>query len=122
MFTVQELLEDYNWKEAFSFAKFEIEDIAEVIALEEGENDGDSWAGVFKLKDGNYGYIDAWCDYTGWDCRSGGDSAIASTLEELQRFHLTKNIRTRLGMRLDDLDGQIINLSGGLMQFITIVI
>ena len=115
MATVQELLDNYDWCEAFAYAKFDIEDIDQIIALDEGYNDGESWVGVFKLKDGNYGYVDAWCDYTGWDCRSGGDSAIASTLEELQRFHLTKNIRTRLGMRLDDLDGQTINLSSGLM-------
>ena len=115
MFTVQTLLEDYNWREAFQFARFNIEDVAEIIVAEEGENDAESWVGVFKLKNGNYGYVDAWCDYTGWDCQSGGDSAIAPTLEELQRFHLTKNIRERLGMRLDDLDGQRIELSGGLM-------
>lgn len=110
MFTIQKLLDNYDWKEAFQFAEFNIEDVEEIIALEEGENDGDSWVGVFKLKNGYYGYVDAWCDYTGWDCQSGGDSGVASTFEELQRFHLTKTIRTRLNMRLDDLDGQRIEL------------
>ena len=102
--TLEELKKDYSWGEAFSYAPFNLDDVAEVLHYEEGENDGDSWVGVFKLKDGRYGYVDAWCDYTGWDCQAGGDGAIRDTFEDLQRWELTTIIRRRLGIELTDLD------------------
>ena len=102
--TLQELNEDYNWDNAFGYAPFSREDVAEIIAYEEGQNDGDSWVGVFKLKDGRFGYVDAWCDYTGWDCQAGGDGEVSDTLEHLVRFELTSKNRRRLKMELADLD------------------
>lgn len=85
-------LENYNWKEAFKYASgericdaghvhgvpertllddvapgsFDREDVEEILYIEEGENDGDSWIGVFRLKDGRFACLRAWCDYTGW--------------------------------------------------------
>ena len=41
-------------------------DVVEVIAASNGENDGDSWVGVFRLVDGRYLAVSASCDYTGW--------------------------------------------------------
>lgn len=99
-----EFLNDYNWREALNFADFNSSDIKRVVAYDQGENDGDSWVLVAELNDGRFGYVDAWCDYTGWDCQSGGSSEIADSLEELQRFHLTSKIRRRLDMVLEDLD------------------
>lgn len=43
------------------------EDVVEIIAMEDGENDQMDWVGVFKLKDGRYLALEAGCDYTGWD-------------------------------------------------------
>jgi hypothetical protein len=40
--------------------------IAEVIAEEEGENDGNEWIAVAILKDGRVAHLSAGCDYTGW--------------------------------------------------------
>lgn len=61
-------LEDSDWQEAFVYAdNFCIEDVCCIVALEEGCNDSESWLGFFKLKDGRYAALDAWCDYTGWD-------------------------------------------------------
>ena len=97
-------LNTYDWRSAFDYAPFSTDDVAEILYYEEGYNDGDSWVGVFKLKDGKFGYVDAWCDYTGWDCRSGGDGGIADSFEELQRWQLTTVIRRRLGIELPDLD------------------
>lgn len=99
-----EELNDYDWREALNFAPFNAEDIAEILHFSEGYNDGDSWVGVFRLKNGQFGYVDAWCDYTGWDCRSGGDGGIADSFGELQRWQLTTVIRRRLGIELPDLD------------------
>ena len=101
---LQTLKEDYDWQEAINFAPFSINDIEEILYYFEGENDGDSWMGVFKLNNGKFGYVDAWCDYTGWDCQSGGDGAIGDTFEHLQRWELTTKIRRRLGIELPDLD------------------
>jgi hypothetical protein len=82
MQTLEELRDDYSWGEAFncamrdellgvegyagSLAPFTIEDVECVIAAVEGENDESSWVGVFRLRDGRYAYVTAWCDYTGW--------------------------------------------------------
>lgn len=49
-----------------SIAPFTREDVDEIIAMSDGENDGESWIGVFKLKDERYAYIEGSCDYTGW--------------------------------------------------------
>jgi hypothetical protein len=46
---------------------FNIEDVVEVIASEDGEHDGDNWLGVFRLRDGRFGMVSAGCDYSGWD-------------------------------------------------------
>mgnify|MGYP001600762075 CR=1 FL=1 len=80
--TVKELRDDYDWQEVFeyntptptptlgyngSLEPFTFDDISTVIAAVDGESDGSSWVGVFKLKDGRFAMIDAGCDYTGWD-------------------------------------------------------
>jgi hypothetical protein len=99
-------LNTYDWREAISYAPFDFNEISEVLYADEGENDGESWVGVFKLNDGRFGYVDAWCDYTGWDCQANGDGAIRDSFEDLQRWGLTTKIRRRLGIELPDLDGE----------------
>lgn len=87
-------LEDSDWEEVFKYAtphccvaghnhgptearpgivnpscdirEFTREDVAEIIAMVDGENDGENWVGVFKLNDYRYVCIRAGCDYTGW--------------------------------------------------------
>jgi hypothetical protein len=51
---------------AGSLAPFAVEDVEHVVATAEGEGDGESWVGIFRLRDGRYAYVTAWCDYTGW--------------------------------------------------------
>lgn len=41
-----------------------------------GENDESSWMWIFQTEDMKWGYAVAWCDYTGWDCQSGGSWKI----------------------------------------------
>jgi hypothetical protein len=106
--------EDYDWKEAFTYAPnvrtatgcakdvFGIEDVAEVIKAEPGENDGPSWLMVGKLKDGRFFFLEAGCDYTGWDCQAGGDSQVADTLDNLIRFGMDESARDRLGYVLSE--------------------
>ena len=95
------LQESHDWVETFTFAEgFTAEDVTEVIAHEEGENDGERWIAVLRLKDGRYAFIAAGCDYTGWDCRSGGWSEIADSLEHLVQFVMTEGARNRLVKQL----------------------
>jgi hypothetical protein len=53
------------------------EDIAEVLAVWQGENDGDDWRWILRLNDGRFVYLKGGCDYTGWDCRSYAESRFA---------------------------------------------
>ena len=84
-----EQLDDYDWEKVFEAAGqcgsdnpgtpsavegdscatdlFTRDDVAEIIAMEDGENDELSWTGVFLLKDGRFAHCDGGCDYTGWD-------------------------------------------------------
>lgn len=62
------LKSNYDWQEAFEYAEnFTREDVAEVIHQHNGENDEEPWVAVFRLKDGRFAGLSAWCDYTGWD-------------------------------------------------------
>lgn len=116
-------LDDDDWKEAFGYAgepgtcgspdiratpisnvsvaPFTREDVAEIFAMEEGENDGPSWVIAGRLNDGRYFYLEAGCDYTGWDCRAGGSASVASSKEELISFAMTEDGRTRLKLKAD---------------------
>ncbi|MDQ0494031.1 hypothetical protein [Paenibacillus brasilensis] len=121
-----ERLDVYDWKEAFGYAgkekgtnanyqglnpitvvqfakpvpttPFDREDVEEIIAMSEGENDGPNWIGVFKLQDGRYATIDAGCDYTGWDCRADGFVEVAGSLDEIIKYGLSNEQRNRLGL------------------------
>lgn len=122
-------LDTYDWEEAFGYAgkstntcaeyqgknpvktvqfceqvnedPFDREDVEEIISMSEGENDEENWIGVFKLKDGRFATIDAGCDYTGWDCQAWGVAEVAGSLEEIIRFGLSNEQRTRLNLPLD---------------------
>lgn len=49
-----------------SVEPFTREDVAEIIAMDDGCNDGPDWIGVFRLNDGRFAFVSAGCDYTGW--------------------------------------------------------
>ena len=115
--TPEELRTDYDWREAFAYASkpqpcagdscaltaATIDDVADVIARADGENDGDSWVGVFVLRDGRYLFLSAGCDYAGWDCQAGGSAWVATDYDALFQFGLGANERSRLNLhdRLD---------------------
>lgn len=58
------------------------DNIQEVLAVWEGENDGDDWRWVVALSTGKFAFIQGGCDYTGWDCQSWATSKIVDTPEE----------------------------------------
>ena len=57
------------------------DDIAGVVLEITGENDEYSWHWLVSLSDGRFAYITGWCDYTGWDCKSGAERFDASSLD-----------------------------------------
>lgn len=109
---LQELKDSYDWREAFacaardgirlvpgyegSLAPFGLDDVEEVIATSEGQNDGEPWVGVFRLRDGRFAFVSAWCDYTGWGCQDGGLVRLASSLDDLKRLGVDDAARARL--------------------------
>lgn len=82
-----------------SLAEFTRYDIAEVVAAEEGDNDGPSWLCFGRLKDGRWFILRAGCDYTGWDCQSGGDVDVASTRELILQYGMDDEELKRLGQK-----------------------
>jgi hypothetical protein len=60
---------------------FTSEDIANIHAEVPGHNDEDYWHWVIELKDGRFVWTEAWADFTGWDCQSGGESKVAESAE-----------------------------------------
>lgn len=62
--------------------QYTLEDIESVEAFIPGHNDEDKWYWIVKLKAGSYVYTEAWCDYTGWDCHSGGRSVMTTNAYE----------------------------------------
>jgi hypothetical protein len=94
---IQEWLDsDYNYREAMVYGP-PVEDIAEVVRVYDGEGDYEDWLFVFKMKDGQWCFVSAGCDYTGWDCRAGGNFWLASSEEELVRDRIPQGDRRALG-------------------------
>ena len=75
---------DYDLQAYLEYNKdvFKLEDIANIHAEVPGHNDEDHWHWIIELKDGRFVHTSAWCDYTGWDCRSGVESKVAATAED----------------------------------------
>lgn len=112
--TVDEMRADYDWREAFKYAAeceptegyvgslagFTFDDVAEVIARDDGENDGPNWIAVFRLRDGRFAFLSAGCDYTGWGCQESGSTWFAASLGALVQWGLTDDARGRLASQL----------------------
>lgn len=100
--TPAELAEDYNWCAAFAYARrsgnpitrevkdFAIEDVVEVLACADGENEGPDWVGLFA-------FLKAGCDYTGWDCQAGGAGEWTTDRDSLVAC-IPDEDRERLGL------------------------
>lgn len=74
--------EDLESYLTFNSDIYSMEDITNIHAEVPGHNDEDNWYWVIELKDGRFVLTSAWCDYTGWDCQSGGESQVANSAEE----------------------------------------
>lgn len=107
--TLEQMQDSYDWKEAFAYASpmpvagysghtepFTRDDVAEVLASVDGENDERDWCAIFRLKDGRYAFLTAGCDYTGWDCQAGGQAWVANDIASLIQFGVPQEARDRL--------------------------
>ena len=56
----------------------------------EGENDEESWLLLCQLDNGYYAYLEAWCDYTGFDCQGG------------MKLYCSKELHIHVEMAMDD--------------------
>jgi hypothetical protein len=81
-----------------SLAPFLRADVKRIAATAEGENDGPDWLCVGRLKDGRWFKLAAGCDYTGWDCQSGGYVNVARTKADLLTYGISPDERGRLGL------------------------
>lgn len=81
---------------------FAREDVTEIVWIEDGENDGPDWLIGGTLQDGRWFFIAAGCDYTGWDCQSGGAAYVASNRDDIERFAMGDEERRRLNVVLPE--------------------
>ena len=75
---------DYDLKACLQYnpQSFTVDEIENVLAVWEGENDGDDWRWILSMKNGKYMFLQGGCDYTGWDCESDAWSIETETPEE----------------------------------------
>jgi hypothetical protein len=119
--TLQSLLDDTNWKEAFNIAmpprlcpgsqvsleSFKPEDVRRIWAGCEGERDEQNWVLLAELRDGRFASVCSGCDYTGWDCQASGVAYVGRSLEEVGIYGLDDSERDRLGIRIGGGFGQV---------------
>lgn len=79
---------------------FTREDVTTILAMDEGEHDGPPWIIAGQLKDGRWFFLEAGCDYTGWDCQAGGSVLVAGTKDDLIRYCITDEHRARLKLEI----------------------
>ena len=87
-----------------STAEFTRADIDTIEVYEEGENDGPDWIVLGQLKDGRWFFLRAGCDYTGWDCQSGGMVDLAPDRALLLQYGISNEELRRLGLPENDHD------------------
>lgn len=105
---------DYDLVAAFQYnpqSGLGLGDIDQVLAVWEGENDGDDWRWVVSLKDGGFAYIHGGCDYTGWDCQSWLGYQLAETpIDAAEMAHAQPySWRPPADHVVDSLMGQVAN-------------
>lgn len=76
-----------------------LDDVAEVIAYDNGENDERDWVALLRLSDGRFVFMSAGHE-TGWDCQAGGRSLVGDSLDAVKTLGMSDVERERLGMTL----------------------
>ena len=116
-------LDDYDWGEVFAFAGgggsnspeicvvmgdkcpatlFSRKDVKVIYGSRAGENDGYEWLIWGKLNDNRYFYIEAGCDYTGFDCQADGRAWVASSKKKIINFGMGDMAREVFGLKVSE--------------------
>lgn len=85
---------------------FVLEDIAEIKAVWEGENDGDNWHWFLVLNDGRNVFLEGGCDYTGWDCQSWASHQFVDSVETLDQILSKLDERVRISLQTQLIAGK----------------
>ena len=85
-----------------SLDRFRLDDVRAVLAKKAGANDERPWLAAVELWDGRWAFVEASCDYTGWDCQASGSATVAATREELQAIGMSEHARATLGLAKTD--------------------
>lgn len=72
---------------------FTFDDVEEVLAVYEGEKDGEDWRWIIRLTDQTFRALEGGCDYTGWDCRSQAESVVVANALDGVGVFLTPPLR-----------------------------
>ena len=113
--SVEDFREVYDWPNAFSEAigigyaiseeeedqlELALDQIEAVLASSEGDNDGPAWMALLQMKKqkgrGRYCFMEASCDYTGWDCQAWGSVSYENTIPRAVMLAMTPDARDRL--------------------------
>lgn len=81
---------------------FSRSDVFSIWGLSEGENDERDWIVWGQLRDGRWFKARGGCDYTGWDCQAGNSGSTAGSANDLVRFGMTNDERSRFGIVLTE--------------------
>jgi hypothetical protein len=92
---------------------FGIDDIKSVLAVWEGENDGDDWRWVLLMKDGRYIFLQGGCDYTGWDCQSWASHKVVDSPEEGAKLAIKSDVSIENSSPVDAGLGHMLNILSG---------
>lgn len=108
---VEQFRESYDWRSAWEVACLngssvlgcdvsndgvDMVHIHAVIGCDAGENDGPDWLALLWLDDGRFAFLQAGCDYTGWECQASGYFLYSDTLERMLQYGLTRDALVRM--------------------------
>ena len=77
---------DEEIKEAF-------DQLETIYAYQEGENDEQAWILLGRTSDDDFVFMQASCDYTGFNCRGGGTVAVSDDWSTMWNMYMTESIR-----------------------------
>ena len=89
-------------------------EVAELYAIEYGENDGPDWWCVGRLGDGRYLHAVGYCDYTGWDCQAANRGETWDTWEAFIA-NVGDEVRSKMGAGLDGLGSTVTTMEGSVV-------
>ena len=68
-------------------------DLETIYAFQEGENDNEEWILLGQAQSGYYVFMEARCDYTGFDCQGGGTVALTDDWDKMWNYYMDENSR-----------------------------